>query len=514
MKIEKPAFDSSARVLAQAVARGEISALEATEAAIARIEAVNPKLNAVVLKRYDQARQEARALDARRARGEPLGPLAGVPVTVKECLDLAGTPSTFGLPSRAGHRATADEAHVARLRKAGAVVLGKTNVAQMLAYIESDNPVYGRTLNPWNPERTCGGSSGGEGAILGAHGPLLGLGTDIGGSLRYPAAFCGATSMKPTAGRCPDPGRFSFHPGQQAIPSQVGVLARHVDDLALGLKVINGGPPLAHWREVDVTQLRVGYYLEDGILASSPAVRRAVKEAADALAQAGAHVTPWQPHDVQSAFRLGTGVLFGDGARWFRESLRGGAVHPSLAPLLAIAGRPGGLLRGAAWLLGRLGQAYMSRVLPSFARKDVYGYWNLVEELRDYRERFARAMHETPGGPLDVVLGPVCSLAAFRHGATKDLGLAGANTILYNVLGYPAGVVPWTRVGSGEESDRPASADAVEKAARHCELGSTGLPVAVQVAARPWQEHVALAVMQRLEDAARARPGYQARPPL
>lgn len=514
MKIDRPLLDSSARVLGQAVARGDISALEATEAAIARIEAVNPKLNAVVLKRYDEARQEARAIDARRVRGEPLGPLAGVPVTVKECLDLSGTASTFGLPSRADHRAPTDEPHVARMRQAGAVVLGKTNVAQMLAYIESDNPVYGRTLNPWSAERTCGGSSGGEGAILGAHGPLLGLGTDVGGSARYPAAFCGATSMKPTAGRCPDRGRFSFHPGQEAISSQIGVLARHVDDVALGLDVINGGPRLEPWAGIDVARLRVGYYVDDGILASSPAVRRAVKEAADALAQAGARVTPWQPHDVQSAFRLGTGILFGDGARWFRQSLRGGAVHPSLAPLLAIAGRPAWLLRGAAGLLGRLGQAYMSRALPWFARKDVYAYWTLVEELQEYRERFAKAMREAPGGPFDVVLGPVCSLAAFRHGATKDLGLAGANTILYNVLGYPAGVVPWTRVGAGEESDRPASADAVEKAARRCELGSAGLPVAVQVVARPWHEHVALAAMKHLEDAARARPGYPARPPL
>lgn len=514
MMIERDTVNLSARVLGQAVARGDISAVEAIEAAIARIEAVNAKLNAVVLKRYDEARQEARVLEARRARGEPLGPLAGVPVTVKESLDLAGTPSTFGLPSRAGHRASADDPHVARVRQAGAVVLGKTNVAQVLAYIESDNPVYGRTLNPWDAERSCGGSSGGEGAILGAHGSLLGLGSDAGGSLRYPAAFCGATSLKPTAGRCPDGGRFSFHPGQQAVASQVGVLARHVDDVALGLEVINGGPPLEPWAGVDVAQLRVGYYVEDGILASSPAVRRAVREAADALARAGARVTPWQPYDVSSAFRLATGILFGDGMRSFRRLLRGGPVHPSLAPMLAIAGRPRLLLGGLARVLELLGQTYLSRALPWFARKDVYGYWALVEELQEYRERFARGMREAPGGPLDIVLGPVCALAAFRHGATKDLGLAGANTILYNALGYPAGVVPWTRVRADEESDRPACADAVEKVARRCELGSAGLPVAVQIAARPWHEHAALAAMKCLEDAARARPGYPARPAL
>jgi len=280
----------AARDLAQLIARGEASALDATDQYIARIEAVNPKLNAVVVKRYDQARAEARAVDAKRSRGESLGLLAGVPVTIKECIDVAGLPSTFGLGWRKDLRAATDESHVARLKAAGAIIVGKTNVAQLLAYIESDNPVYGRTNNPWNPERVCGGSSGGEGAIIAAGGSPLGLGTDIGGSARYPAAFCGTASMKPTAGRCDDPGIYSFHTGQRAIVSQVGVLARNVDDVALGLDVINGGPDIGDWRGVDIAGLRVGYYVEDGIFRSSPAIRRSVREAAQALKDAGAQI--------------------------------------------------------------------------------------------------------------------------------------------------------------------------------------------------------------------------------
>lgn len=512
MNMSQEAFNLSARALGQAVGRGDISAIEAIEAAIVRIEAVNPKLNALVLKRYDEARQEARALDARRARGEALGPLAGVAVTVKECLDVAGTPSTFGLPSRTGLRASVDDIHVSRLRLSGAIVVGKTNLAQMLAYIESDNPVYGRTRNPWNPDRSCGGSSGGEGALIGAGASLLGLGTDIGGSARYPAAFCAAASLKPTAGRCPDPGRYSFDAGQQAITSQVGVLAHHVDDVALGLECINGGPPLGRAAEVNLRELRVGYYEQDGIFSSSPAVRRAVREAAEALAQSGARVTPWQPHDVPTAFRLFYRILGGDGFRWFRQNLKGHPVHPSLKPMMALGGRPAFMLRGLGAVLGAIGQGHLSRFLPNVAGMDVHGYWRLVEELREYRERFALAMEQAEGGQLDLVLGPVCALPAFRHGSTKDLGLAGANTLLYNVLGYPAGVVPWTRVRAGEESDRAPSVDIVEKAAKRCEEGSAGLPVAVQIAARPWREHVALAAMSQLEAAARARSDYPARP--
>src|ERR1700736_3578263 len=198
-----------ARELARSIADGSITAVQAVEVHIERIERVNPALNAVVVKRYDEARAEARDADRRRAAGEPLGAMHGVPVTVKECLDFAGLPSTFGLASRARHAAEADDPYVARMRAAGAIVLGKTNVAQMLLAVESSNPVYGRTNNPWNLDRTPGGSSGGEGAIVAAGGSPLGLRTDIGGTVRVPAAFCGIAALKPMQGRTPDQGRCS-----------------------------------------------------------------------------------------------------------------------------------------------------------------------------------------------------------------------------------------------------------------------------------------------------------------
>jgi fatty acid amide hydrolase len=161
--------------LAAQIALGAFTAREAVEAYIARIERLNEALNAVVVKRYDEARAEADAIDQRRARGETLPPLAGVPITVKECLDLAGTAATFGLPGRIATRAAIDDPYVGRLRAAGAIVIAKTNVAQLLIFTETDNPVYGRTNNPWNLERSSGGSSGGEAAILAAGGSALAL---------------------------------------------------------------------------------------------------------------------------------------------------------------------------------------------------------------------------------------------------------------------------------------------------------------------------------------------------
>lgn len=186
----------NASEIAILIARGDLSAAEAVEAHIQRIKEVNPDLNAVVFPLFDQARAEAAEADARRQRGEPLGPLHGVPITIKDSYDVAGTPTVVGLETRVGHRAAADSPLVARLRQAGAIVLGKTNAPQVLLYNETDNAVYGRTNNPWSLDRAPGGSSGGEGAIVAAGGSAMGLGSDIGGSVREPAHSCGVHGLE------------------------------------------------------------------------------------------------------------------------------------------------------------------------------------------------------------------------------------------------------------------------------------------------------------------------------
>ena len=216
----------TAREIAQLVAQGDVSAAEVVEAHIERIEAVNSRLNAVVVKRYDAARAEAAEIDRSRAQGKALGPLGGVPMTVKESFDVAGAATTAGLTARAGHRAAADAEMVARLRGAGAILLGKTNVPQLLMANETDNPLYGRTNNPWSLERAPGGSSGGEAAIVAAGGSALGLGTDFGGSVRLPASSCGVHALKPTTGRLTLAGHVALRRGQEAIVSQPGPIAR------------------------------------------------------------------------------------------------------------------------------------------------------------------------------------------------------------------------------------------------------------------------------------------------
>ena len=506
----------SATELAGRIAAGDLSAVEAVEALIARIEQVNPAINAVVVKRYDEARAEALAADARRAAGEPLGPLHGVPITIKESLDLAGTPSTFGLPSRAHLLAESDDIHVARLRAAGAIVLGKTNVAQALLYNESDNPVYGRTNNPWNLSRTPGGSSGGEAAIIAAGGSPLGLGTDLAGSIRAPSTYCGVVGMKPTAGRADDPGRFSLPIGERAIVSQEGPIARSVDDVALALEIINGGrnpaveppAPLGDPASVDVAKLRVAYYADDGTFAVSPAVRRAVVEAAGMLAGRGAQVVEWRPPDVNWVVEQFFGIFTADGGRGLRELLTHEKKDPRLARLAAIAGQTGITLAMLRGLLGFLGQRSTVTMLRSFGHKDTHHYWQLIDHQTRYRQRFAAALDSDEGGPFDIIICPAHGLAAIPHGASNDIVLAGGYVVLYNYLGYPTGIVPVTKVRPDEESTRKRSRDAQEKAARRSEKGSAGLPVGAQVVARPWREHVALAAMRVIEEAARKNDDY------
>jgi fatty acid amide hydrolase len=514
--------DMSAREIAALVARRELAAVEVVEHFVARLNAVNGKLNAVAVDLTETARKAAADLDAALARGEKPGPLAGLPVTIKECFDLAGTASTFGLPARRDVIENTDDPHVAALRAAGAIPLAKTNVPQLLIYTESDNPLYGRTNNPWDLERSCGGSSGGEAALIAAGASALGLGNDIGGSLRIPAAFCGIAAIRPTAGRAPDHCAHGLPIGQRAIVSQAGPMARHVEDLTLGLNVLDRardpladpGPPLGDPAIVDVKRLRFARFIDDGEFAVAPAARRAVEEAAQMLTAAGATAVEWQPPELATASDLFFACMSADRGRAFRRMLRGSQIDPRIRSLL-LTGRMPMWLRGIMRVaLGAFGQRHNATLLRRFAAGSADDYWRTVEAMMNWRRAFLRSLDAAEGGPIDLILCPAYAVPAQRHGASLLMPLPGAYAPLVPVIGFPAGVVPVTRVRADEESERKATRDAVERAARESERGSAGLPIAVQVIARPWRDHVALAAMMTIEAAARKLPGYPMRPDL
>ncbi|QSQ20043.1 amidase [Pyxidicoccus parkwayensis] len=514
----------SATQIAESVSKGELSAAEVVEAFIHRIEEVDGRLNAVVTRRFGQARADARELDAARARGEPLGPLAGVPMTVKDPFDVAGLPTTFGLPTRGNHVAREDGPLVKRLRGAGAVILGKTNVSELLFFQEGDNPLFGRTNNPWNLERTSGGGSGGEGAIIAARGSALGLASDVGGSIRTPAHFNGIHGFRPTSRRLTIVGSPPelFFPGFEAIALDPGTLARHVADLSRAMAVLAAPgqerldvrvPPVP-WREpaeVDVSGLRIAMFDDDGYWPASPALRRAVHEAAAALRGRGAQVETFSPPGPGTAPRLYNAFLSADALEWTKPVLHGNPVDSRIRIMTQGMLLPRVLRAPLGRLLTVAGQRRLAAGVTTARGRSAGEYWALVAERDAWRGAFLAAMD---AGGFDAILCPAHTLPALRHGASRDLYDTTSYLVTYNVLGMPAGVVAATRVRAGEESDRPSSLDIIECAARRTEEGSAGLPVGVQVAARHWRDDVVLAVMAALEEHFRRQPDYPGEPPL
>ncbi|MBO0849912.1 MAG: amidase [Pseudonocardia sp.] len=298
------------------MAGGHVSAVELTEAAIARIEQHDATINAVCVPDFDRARAAAEEADAARTRGE-VRPLLGVPMTVKESYNLAGTPTTWGFPQFKDFVPEADAVAVARVKAAGAVVLGKTNVPVGLGDMQSYNDIYGTTRNPWNPERTPGGSSGGSAAALAAGYGALSLGSDIGGSLRNPAHYCGVYAHKPTFGLVP--GRGHTPPAMPALPTEgdlavIGPMARTAADLSLLLDILAEPDELALGtayrlalpapRHTDLANYRVLVVDAHPLLPSSADVRAAINSFASELANAGTKVTrdsPLLPDQAQAA---------------------------------------------------------------------------------------------------------------------------------------------------------------------------------------------------------------------
>lgn len=296
---------SSARALAAAVRAGELSAVEVLDAHAARIEQLNPALNAIVAPRLDDARRDAVAADRAIAAGEDTGALHGVPFTVKEAIAAAGMPWTAGSRLRAGEVATADAPAVARLRRAGAILLGVTNVPEFCMYYDSDCDVYGRTVNPHDASRTSGGSSGGESAALAARLTPLGLGSDLGSSIRQPAAWTGVTGIKPSRGLVPYEGHgwFGIGLGFRAMGS-IGPMARTVADLLLALEVLSDYPIAA-----TAPPGPIAVFEEDGLQPVAAVCRDAVRRAAAALADAGREVVDATPPHQVEARRLSDALL-------------------------------------------------------------------------------------------------------------------------------------------------------------------------------------------------------------
>jgi amidase len=425
----------SATELARRIRERALSPIEVVEAHIARIERLHPALNAVVTPTFDQARQEARAAADAVAHGERLGPLHGVPITVKDCLDVAGLRATAGLSSRATHVPAEDAAVVARLRAAGAIVLGKTNTPDNCWDQETTNLLFGRTNSPWDVTRTVGGSSGGEAAIIAACGSPLGIGTDIAGSIRLPAHFTGIVGLRPTSAALSETGNWPPPVGRLADLEAIGPLARRVEDVALAFDIMAGVAP----RLLDLDGLRgerAVFWFDDGLIPSSGAVKGGVRAAVGALERAGMRPVAGAPRarrlamlgwlGYQSALeRQAIAEGFGSGEPWspLDEAARALRDQPRVSS--------GALMY---WLASHYGSLLMQTLGVDGAR------WRA-----DLRAQMLDLI-----GERGVAICPIFPTSAPRHGWSRRALMLTLNYQAWvNLAGLPGLTVPVGRSRSG-----------------------------------------------------------------
>jgi amidase len=412
-------LSASALALGRAIRAKRVSSAEVVDAYLQRIDQVNPAINAVVQRIDERARAEARTADAALARGETGGPFHGVPFTAKDIFDVAGVVSAAGLVERANYVPNRDAVVVARMRGAGAILLGKTNCPPGGAGVVTDNPIYGATRNPYGLYRSPSVSSGGEAAAVAAGASPLGLGSDSGGSIRTPAHYCGIAALRPTVGRVPNTGAYELPGGLSDPRSQIGPMSRWVEDLGPALAIIAGVDwrdsgvipmPLADPTSVELRDLRVACYADDGTAPPTSETAQAVQDAARALTDAGTVVEETRPPHLDQ--------VWGITSRYWRS----------------------------AELSGREVERLM---------RDWDGFRTA---MLGFVERY------------DLILCPVADEPAVPLGTEGN----GIYCLSYSLTGYPCVVV---RAGTSPD----------------------GLPIDVQVVARPWREDVALAAAGRIE---------------
>jgi len=512
-------LSQSIRNLAQHLAAGDLSSVEVTRAFLERIEVVQSTFRPLAIPFGDEALDAARQSDTRREKNAVLSPLDGVPLTIKESVDVKGHPSTLGLSSRKGKNADTDAVVTGILRSAGAVFLGKTNISQALLFHESRNPVYGQTVNPFHDGRSPGGSSGGEGAAIASYASPAGVGTDVGGSIRIPAAWNGICGLKPTNDRWSNIGSRTAIAGQELVRGQIGPMARTVDDLAFLLEIVTPEKcaardprtaplPIPSYKAVDVRKLKVGFYVDDGLVSPSPAIVRAVDEAHRALSAAGATVVPLPPTLIDDALFTYYAGFSADGARTLLDQLDPSDLDVALKPLFRLARLPSFARKAASKILGMRGEKHLSHLLEVMGEKSVAHLWRLTRRAREISGEVLSAWDKLG---IDVVICPVHATPALPHTESRDFSLAGSYSMFFNIVNFPAGTVPVTTVRPHETELRQQSTQeptSLDRRAISVDTGSTGLPVGVQVVARPFREEHVLAAMAVIESAASKVEGF------
>ncbi|MAU11654.1 MAG: hypothetical protein CL607_17650 [Anaerolineaceae bacterium] len=448
----------SATELARLIRNRTVSPTDVVETHIRRIEQVNPSINAVITTLFDDARQTAQAYTEQIASQSTndLPPLFGVPVTIKDCWAVAGARFTGGSLHHRDDIATHDAEAVQRLRGAGAIILGKTNLPDMCWNGETNNPVFGRTNNPHDGRFSAGGSSGGEGAIIAAGGSPLGLGSDVAGSVRLPAGMNGCVSLKPSDKRIPAEDHFPTLPPELDGWNTAGPMARRVEDLGLALSVLSR-TPVTDYKTISLHDRRCTLFIDNGLFRVHPQVKQAVETAGKTLASHGMVVERNDKLPVDKAQWVYFALMKKYGNPAFKAALSKGQPYRPLSAFIRREISPGVLTFAA-----------IIDVLGTVGRR-IAGHTHA--DLDRYRAAVIKRMGD--GG---VIISPLITSLVPRHGWTYRIFNHVAYTPAFNALGFPVVVVP-------------ISTD------KH------GLPIAVQIAAAPGNDEVALAAASALEAA-------------
>ena len=442
----------SATRLAELIRTRVVSPVEVVAAHLHRIERLNPELNAIVTLAPD-ALERARAAEVQLMSNGELGTLHGVPVTVKDTIETGGLRSTSGSRVREHFIPRHDATVVARLKAAGAIVLGKTNTPELAIPYETDNPIFGRTQNPYDQLRTPGGSSGGEAAAIAAGLSPAGIGSDLSGSIRVPAHFCGIAGLKPTADRVPVDGHVPSATGPFAGGACIGPMARRVEDLSLLFKVIARSASAGTTNEQSLRGMNICWYSSDGVVPVIAEIRGAVKTVAETLRNLGAEISERVPPGIAEGPRLWVDLY----------------SHASLAQLHEF-------YRRHEDQAGRAARALLSSApaLPD----EVDAKTGAAPTKRDgLRRELLRWMESTP-----IIIAPVGSIVAFAHG-TRRTEVEGQSISVFrafsycqtcNVFDLPAVTIPVAQTGEG-------------------------LPIGVQIIGRPYEEELVLMVAAMVE---------------
>uniref|UniRef100_H2V7W7 Fatty-acid amide hydrolase 1 n=1 Tax=Takifugu rubripes TaxID=31033 RepID=H2V7W7_TAKRU len=459
---------------------------------------VHKKLNcctAVLSESFDQIKTIASKKE---------GLLYGVPVSIKENIACENYDTSCGVISNLEQPAQEDSVLVKVLKEQGAIPFVRTNLPQALLNYDCSNPIYGQTVNPHNLQKTSGGSSGGEGALIGGGGSLLGIGTDIGGSIRIPAAFCGICGFKPTTGRLSSRGLIPIVRGQKTVLSSSGPMARDVDSLVLCMKALLCGhmfsldptiPPIPFNTQVyeGSRPLRIGYLENDGYTQPSPSFVRGLREVKAVLEQAGHTLVPYTPPkaaDIMTEL-LVKGVL-ADGATSLLQKLEGGPLDPCLSFQAFPYYLPNWLKKTLSFLLKPLSPR-IPPILSALCGKFscVFKKVLIYEIIAEWRRC-----------NIDVLLCP-CIGPAFNFLYCGRLTVAASMTMIYNLLNFPAGVVPVSTVTAEDEEQleqyKGNYQDCFDRLFKKAVSGGQGLPVAVQCVALPWQDELCLRFMKEVE---------------